>query len=88
MIILKAILGLAFVIFLLYFILKIVQKFTKHGNSNSNNPDRINITSVAYIDDTSKIICASCGPAKYVFVIGKNTSLLLDKYENYEKPQQ
>ncbi len=84
MVILKAILGLAFVILLLYFILKIMQKYTRYGNSNANNPDKIRITSVAYIDDSSKIICATCGPSKYVFLLGKNSSLLLDKYENNE----
>ncbi len=85
MLIFKAALGLAFVIGLLYLILKIVQKYGKMGMYKINNSDKINITGVAYIDDSTKIICAVHGPSKYVFVLGRNTSLLLDKYENYEK---
>lgn len=85
MLIIKALAGLAFVISLLYLILKIVQKYGKTGIYKINNSDKINVTGVAYIDDATKIICANHGPSKYVFVIGKNTSLLLDKYENYEK---
>lgn len=80
----KAILGLVFVISLLYITLKIMQKYLK-PSYKINNKDIINITGIAYIDESTKIISASHGPAKYVFVVGKGTSLLLDKYENYEE---
>jgi len=85
MVIIKAVAGLAFVIGLLYLILKLVQKYGKSSIYKINNSDKINITGISYIDDSTKIICAVHGPSKYVFVVGRNTSLLLDKYENYEK---
>ncbi len=85
MVIVQAILGLAFVIFLLYFIMKLVQKYGAAGKYSISNADRIRVTSVAYIDDSTKVVCVAHGPSKYVFVVGKNSSLLLDKYENYEK---
>lgn len=85
MLIIKALAGLAFVLLLLYLILKIVQKYGKMGMYKINNSDKINITGVSYIDDSTKVICAVHGPSKYVFVVGRNTSLLLDKYENHEK---
>lgn len=79
----QAIFGLGFVIFLLYFILKLVQKYGKYSIVGSN-ADRARITGITYIDDSTKIISAVHGPSKYLFVVGKQTSLLLDKYDNKE----
>ena len=79
----QAVLGLVFVLFLLYLILKIVQKYGKNSIVGSNS-DRARITGITYIDDSTKIISAIHGPSKYLFVIGKHTSLLLDKYDNKE----
>ncbi|MGV2433208.1 MAG UNVERIFIED_CONTAM: hypothetical protein LVQ98_08175 [Rickettsiaceae bacterium] len=81
---LKAVLGLIFVIALLYIMLKIMQKYLK-PSYKINDKDIINITGIAYIDESTKIISASHGPSKYVFVVGKGTSLLLDKYENHKE---
>ena len=80
----QAIFGLALVIGLLYFILKLVQKYGKGVIVGGVNSDRAKITGVTYIDDSTKIVSATHGPSKYLFVIGKQTSLLLDKYENRE----
>jgi len=84
MAIVQAILGLGFVIFLLYFILKLVQKYGKGSILSGANSDRARIMGVTYIDDSTKIVSAVHGPSKYLFVIGKHTSLLLDKYDNKE----
>lgn len=84
MAIVKAILGLAFVIFLLYFILKLVQKYGRGAMMSGSSADRAKITGVTYVDDSTKIVSAVHGPSKYLFVVGKHTSLLLDKYENKE----
>jgi hypothetical protein len=83
--VLQAIFGLAFVLALLYIILKIMQKYLKTTVFKGTGKDKINITGITYIDDSTKIVSAIHGPAKYVFVVGRNSSLLLDKYENYEK---
>lgn len=82
--IIQAIMGLALVIFLLYFILKLVQKYGKGAIMGGLNSDKARITGITYIDDGTKIVSAIHGPSKYLFVIGKNTSLLLDKYDNKE----
>lgn len=82
--IMQAILGLGLVIFLLYLILKVVQKYGKGSIMGGASSDRARITGITYIDDGTKIISAIHGPSKYLFVIGKNTSLLLDKYDNKE----
>lgn len=81
---LQAILGLIFVILILYLIFKLIQKYGKGSIINGNSSDRAKIIGVTYIDESTKIISATHGPMRYLFVIGKNTSLLLDKYENKE----
>ena len=81
--IIQAIFALGLVISLLYLILKLVQKYGK-GSIVGASADRARITGVTYIDDSTKIISAIHGPSKYLFVIGKHTSLLLDKYDNKE----
>lgn len=83
--ILQAIFGLAFVLALLYIILKIMQKYLKSAVFKGSGTDKINITGITYIDDSTKIVAATHGPSKYVFVVGRNSGLLLDKYDNYEK---
>lgn len=84
-IILETILGLVFVLGLLYLTLRIMQKYLKTGIYKGKQKDKIDITGISYIDDSTKIVCAIHGPCKYVFLVGRNSSLLLDKYENYEK---
>jgi len=75
---------LAFVVLLLYCILKIIQKCGKIGLYKISNKDKINITGITYIDDSTKIVCAEHGASKYVILIGRNTNLLLDKYGSQE----
>ncbi|MEY3197035.1 MAG: hypothetical protein RLZZ59_403 [Pseudomonadota bacterium] len=84
MVIFQAIFGLVFVIGLLYLILKIVQKYGKSTILGGANKDKATIMGVTYIDEGTKIVSAIHGPSKYLFVVGKNTSLLLDKYDNKE----
>lgn len=79
----QAILALGFVIFLLYAILKLVQKYGKN-TIMAGGKDKATVAGVTYIDDSTKIVSVVHGPSKYLFVIGKHTSLLLDKYENKE----
>lgn len=83
--ILQAILGLAFVIGLLYLVLKVLQKYYKTGITKMGQKDKIDITGISYIDDSTKVVSVVHGPCKYLFVVGKNSTLLLDKYENHEK---
>lgn len=83
--IIQAILGLTLVIGILYLFLKLLQKYYKTGITASTKRDKIDITGISYIDDSTKIVSVVHGPCKYLFVVGKNSSLLLDKYENYEK---
>lgn len=83
--IIQAILGLAFVIGLLYGMLKLLQRYYKTGITKMAGKDKIDITGISYIDDSTKVVSVIHGPCKYLFVVGRNSSLLLDKYENYEK---
>lgn len=83
--ILQAILGLAFVIGLLYLFLKLLQRYYKTGITKINQKDKIDITGISYIDDSTKVVSVVHGTCKYLFVVGRNSTLLLDKYENYEK---
>jgi|GEM_PF-2153363 len=84
-VILQGILGLLFVIGLLYICLKLLQKYTKYGVNKFKQKDKMDITGITYIDDSTKVVSLVHGPCKYLFVVGKNSNLLLDKYENYEK---
>lgn len=81
----QAMLGLIFVIGLLYLSLKLLQRYYKTGITKNGKKDKIDITGISYIDDSTKVVSIVHGPCKYLFVVGKNSSLLLDKYENYEK---
>jgi hypothetical protein len=84
MAILQAILGLFFVILLFYFCLKLVQKYGKASMLNTSNVDKAQIVGITYIDESTKIVSAIHGPSKYLLLVGKQTSLLLDKYDNKE----
>ena len=83
--IIQAILGLAFVLALLYIILKIMQKYLKPTLLKATGGSKIDVEAISYIDEGTKIVSAIHGPCKYVFVVSKGGCLLLDKYENYDK---
>ncbi len=80
----KSILALVLVIALLYGVLKLIQKYTKFGTSNSftGKKGSISINSIAYIDVGSRIINFECNNKNYIVLLGKNNNLLIDKYEN------
>lgn len=81
---LKSLLSLALVIALLYSVLKLIQKYTKFGASNSFTEKKgsISINSIAYIDVGSKVINFECNNKNYIVLLGKHNNLLIDKYEN------
>ena len=65
--------------------LKLLQRYYKTGITKMGGKDKIDITGISYIDDSTKVVSVAHGPCKYLFVVGRNSSLLLDKYENYAK---
>lgn len=80
MIIAKAIFGLIFVLWLFYAGMKILQKYTKIGQT-VGNISGIKLEGTVYIDDSTKVVSITQGPVGYLLLVGKNGNLLLDKYE-------
>ena len=82
---LKSLGSLVLVIGLLYVSLKLIQRYTKFGSysyAHGIKPSSISIKSIAYIDPGSKLVNFECNNKNYIVLIGKNTNILLDKYEN------
>ncbi len=79
------ILSLSFVIFCLYAILRIFQKFTKFGAKRIGNPNSLKINDIVYVDNNTKIVLISQRNINYAIAIGKNNLILIDKYESEEK---
>jgi hypothetical protein len=76
---LKAILGLLFVLGLLYILSKILQKYTKIGGVGSTSS--IKLDGIMYIDDASKVVSVVHGGMSYLVLVSKNGNVLLDKHE-------
>ncbi|MFK8040617.1 MAG: hypothetical protein AB8B67_04745 [Rickettsiaceae bacterium] len=72
-----------FAVFLLmYFALKLMQKYTKFGVKYKNNSANIKIDSILYIDDTNKIVSLKSKKKYYMIAVNKNTISLIDKYDH------
>lgn len=80
----KTILYLSFVLGAVYLLLKVVQKYSKFGSwsTKSGKESGIKIDNVLYIDEGTKIISLSnSNGSNYVIAMGKQHSLLIDKYK-------
>ena len=75
----KAAMGLLLVLFMLYVISKVLQKYTKIGHSTSGST--IKLDGVMYVDDSTKVVNVTHGSVCYLILVSKNGNLLLDKYE-------
>jgi len=80
-IITKVVFSLIFVIFAMYLILRVMQKYTKFGTKLGNPLTSIKIENVTYIDENTKIVHVSQAKASYILAINKNNIVLIDKYE-------
>ncbi|RTK92935.1 MAG: hypothetical protein EKK61_02075 [Rickettsiales bacterium] len=82
-VIFKALLSLGIVFLAMYFILKLVQKYTKFGfRENSKIVGSLKIENVVYVDENTKIINISNNNGySYVIAINKNNTFLIDKYK-------
>lgn len=79
----KALLSLGIVFLVMYFILKLMQKYTKLGfKKNLNSENGLNIENVVYVDENTKIINISNNNGySYIIALHKNNSFLIDKYK-------
>ena len=80
----KPFLGLIFVIFLLYIVLKIIQKYSKLGNI-SEKAGSISLEGIFYIDDSTKLVSITNNKINYLLLISKNGNILLEKKEQNAK---
>ena len=78
----KIIMAFVAVLLLMYFILKLMQKYTKFGIKYKNNTADINIDSIVYIDDANKIIGLKSKKKYYMIAVNKNAISLIDKYDH------
>ena len=85
MIVLKAILALVLISAILYFILKLVQKYTRIGSKLDSSEGSLQLISILYVDDNAKIVNLKRGTENYVLAISKSCMLLVDKYSNNEQ---
>lgn len=73
---------LLIIVLLIYFISKLVQKYSNIilKTSIGKNPDT-RVSNTLYIDNNNKIVILYHKNHNYLMLIGKNNNLLLDKYE-------
>ncbi|NRB10080.1 MAG: hypothetical protein HRU35_00445 [Rickettsiaceae bacterium] len=87
-IILKALFSLGVVFFALYFILKIVQRYTKLGTNPKGKKGNKNlaIENLVYIDENTKLVNISNNKqTNYIIAISKNNLVLIDKYKTNQE---
>lgn len=77
---LKVITSLLFVVFLMYVILKFVQKYSKFG-SKLGSTSGLKIEGVLYVDENTKIVCLQRAGNNYILAVNKNNTTVIDKYE-------
>jgi lysophospholipid acyltransferase (LPLAT)-like uncharacterized protein len=80
-ILLKASLVLSILGCLLYFVTKLITKYSKYHAIPGSEEHAIKIQSVIAIDHNTKIINFHCHHKNYIVLIGKNGDLIIDKYE-------
>jgi hypothetical protein len=84
-IVLKAIFSLGLVFAVMYFCLKIIQKYTKIGAKmqEASKKGNLNIENIIYIDEGMKVVNLSNKEGmNYIIAVGKNNSFLIDKYKS------
>ena len=87
-IIFKALISLGVVFASMYFILKIVQKYSNVGSGAKigNRGASLKIENVVYIDENNKVVNISNKSGyNYVIAVGKSNSFLVDKYKINEQ---
>jgi hypothetical protein len=80
--------SLLVVIVLIYWVLKILQRYMYHGSAKGLNIRYVNSMSTlanVYIDNNNKIIKFRNNNTHYVILVSKNNNLLLDKYEEFNQ---
>lgn len=83
-IIFKALLSLGLVFASMYFILKVMQKYTNVGTDakRSSKGTGLKIENIVYIDEGTKVVnISNKSGSNYVIAVGKNNSFLIDKYK-------
>jgi hypothetical protein len=76
----KTVIGLVFVLSIMYLLAYLLRKYTKM--MKPGNGSFMSIDAVSYIDDTTKVVSLSHAGMNYLVLIGKNGgNILLDKYE-------
>ena len=80
----KVIISLALVVFCLYAILKLVQKYSKYGTKLGNGTGSLKVSGIVYVDESTKIVSLNQRNTNYILAIGKNNLILIDKYESEE----
>lgn len=78
---LKVITSLLFVVFLMYAILKLVQKYSKFGSKLGSSSLGLKIEGVLYVDENTKIVCLQRAGNNYILAVNKNNTTVIDKYE-------
>lgn len=83
-IILKALFSLGVVFFALYFVLKMIQRYTKFGTNikGKKGNKHLAIENLIYIDENTKLVNISNNKqTSYIIAISKNNVVLIDKYK-------
>lgn len=84
-IIFKSLFSLLAVIIIFYALLKLIQKYSKIGNSHRSylKGSGLKIENIVYIDENTKIanLIDNIGNS-YIIAVGKNNCFLVDKYRN------
>lgn len=82
MLILKSIFILVSLGLILFYGLKLLQKYTKLGNITfKNNEDAVKLKSITYIDHNSKVVNLEFKNKSYILLLGSKNDLLIDSYE-------
>lgn len=88
----KAVISLSIILIGLYFILKIVQKYTSFGykfSGDSGNSVGLKLENVVYIDENTKLVTVKSHhekkTTKYILAVGKNDTLLVDKLNCHDE---
>lgn len=79
----KAITSLVLIIFLLYFSIKLVQKYSsKFIKTTFGKSKNLKLIEIFYIDSTNKVVSLKHYNTRYLILLNRNNNLLLNKYED------
>ena len=80
----KVTISLLFVVTLMYFLLRIIQRYSNFGRVVNPSNNNIRIESILYVDDNAKIVSLRQFKTNYILAVGKNNIVLIDKYADIE----